>query len=70
MLSPFSFNYNDYQQIKNPEKRFKALYRDWLIWSQESKDSMAARREFYRTQVRSNRKISQDDKVDCVIALF
>lgn len=70
MLKPFNFKYQDYKKIENSEKRFKALYRDWLIWSQEPKDSMGARKEFYRTQVRSNRNISQDDKVDCVIALF
>lgn len=70
MLQSFDFKYADYKGIKDPEKRFNAFYRDWLIWSQEPKDSMASREEFYRTQVRSNRAISQEAKADCVIALF
>lgn len=70
MLSPFSFNYNDYQQIKNSEKRFKALYRDWLIWSQEPRDTRKTREEFYRTQVRSNRSISAEEKVEAILTLF
>lgn len=70
MLSPFNFQYSDYKGIQNRERRFKAFYRDWLIWSQEPKDTEYTRKEFYRTQVRSNRSISQDDKVEAIIALF
>lgn len=70
MLSPFEFKYSDYKQIQNPERRFKAFYRDWLAWSQEPRDTQKTREEFYRTQVRSNRSVPQDDKIDCVICLF
>lgn len=70
MLSPFEFKYADYKGIKNNSRRFKAFYRDWLAWSQEPRDTRKTREEFFRTQVRSNRTISQDEKVEAILTLF
>lgn len=70
MLAPFNFKYSDYKGIQNNNRRFKAFYRDWLIWSQEPKDTRKTREEFYRTQVRSNRAISQEEKVEAILTLF
>lgn len=70
MLSPFNFKYADYKGIENTNRRFKAFYRDWLVWSQEPRDTRKTREEFYRTQVRSNRTISQDEKVEAILTLF